>query len=444
MKKAIVIGLARSGVAAANLLSARGWSVMASDLRPGPELSEFTSKLAPSVGVALGGHPVELLEEAELVVVSPGVPLSSPIMKAARERGIEVVGEVELAWRHFHDGPDYYAVTGTNGKSTTVSLLQMMMEVEGRTSLLGGNIGVPLCSALDSGTRYDCVVAEVSSFQLDTISDFRPRGAAVLNVTADHMDRYDSIEAYRDSKLSVARNQGEGDFLVLNADDPLLSDAKIKGPMSYFFSRLKRVKGVFLREGTVCFDFSPEDSGEILNTSDMGIRGAHNIENAMAASALALLGGCSLEAVRKALREFRGLEHRLEFVRQEGGVSYINDSKGTNVGAVIKSLESFESPVVLIAGGRDKAGEFNKLLPPLMERARAVVLIGEASPKIEAAIGGKVRCLRAGSMEDAVAKAAEAASEGDVVLLSPACASFDMFRDFEHRGREFKKAVMAL
>jgi UDP-N-acetylmuramoylalanine--D-glutamate ligase len=443
VKKAVVIGLQRSGVAAANLLAARGWSVTVSDLRPAPELEEFTSKLAPSVGVALGGHPVGLLEGAGLLVISPGVPLSAPPVKEAMARGVKVIGELELAWRHFHDGPVYYAVTGTNGKSTTVSLLQMMMESSGRRSLLAGNIGVPLCSALEGGGKYDCVVAEVSSFQLETIEDFHPKGSAVLNITADHLDRYGSIEDYRDSKLRIARNQAEDDFIVLNADDPLLRDTEGLGPRAYFFSRMKRVRGVFMRKGTVCFEFSPEEAGDLLDASDIRIKGAHNIENAMAASALALLGGCSLEAVRKALREFGGLEHRLEFVRTLDGVSYINDSKGTNVGAVLKSLESFDTPVVLIAGGRDKAGEFHKLLPLVRERARALVLIGEAAPKMEAALSEAVECLRADTMDDAVEQAGRAAKDGDVVLLSPACASFDMFRDFEHRGREFKKAVMA-
>jgi len=450
VKRAVVIGLQRSGAAAANLLAARGWTITVSDLRSGPELEEFTSRLAPSVGVALGGHPAGLVDGADLVVVSPGVPLSSPPVREAREKGIEVIGELELAWRYFHeghdghDGPEYYAVTGTNGKSTTVTLLQMMMAASGRKSLLGGNIGVPLCSALDSGEDYDCVVAEVSSFQLDTIESFHPRGSAVLNVTPDHLDRYASIREYRDSKLRVAVNQSGDDFIVLNADDPLLSDIAGLVPRAYYFSRMKKVNGVFMQEGKVRFEFSGVESGDIIDASDIRIRGAHNMENAMAASALALLGGCSMDAVRKALKEFSGLEHRLEFVRLLDGVTYINDSKGTNVGAVLKSLESFDSPVVLIAGGRDKNGEFQKLLPLVSARVRAVVLIGEAAVKMASVLGSAVECLNASTMDDAVEKAGSIACEGDVVLLSPACASFDMFRDFEHRGREFKKAVMGL
>jgi len=443
MKRAVVIGLARSGAAAANLLARRGWDVTVTDRKVADELELYVMSLAPEVRLALGGHPHGLMDGVDLAVVSPGVPLSASPVKEARHRGIEVIGELELAWRHF-EGPEYYAVTGTNGKSTTVTLLDMMMNASGKRSLLGGNIGVPLCSALDSGAAYDCVVAEVSSFQLDTIESFRPRGAAVLNVTADHMDRYDSMEAYRDSKLRVGMNQNEEDFIVLNADDPLLREAAGHGPRAYFFSRLKRVKGVFIKGDTVSFEFSPEDSGDLMDAADIGIKGAHNIENAMAASALALLGGCSLEAVRKSLREFKGLEHRLEHVRELDGVTYINDSKGTNVGAVMKSLESFDSPVVLIAGGRDKEGEFRKLVPLMKERARVVVLIGEAAPKIKAALGDTVPCMMAGSMNEAVTLASKTSKKGDVVLLSPACASFDMFSDFEHRGREFKKAVMAI
>ena len=443
MKKAIVIGAARSGVAAANLLAGLGWDVTLTDRKGQGELGSFVSSLAPGVKHAFGGHPRGLVQAADLVVTSPGVPMSSPLIREALDRGIEVIGELELAWRHF-SSLDYYAVTGTNGKSTTVTLLDRMMKAAGRRSLLGGNIGVPLCSALAGGEEFDCVVAEVSSFQLDTISGFHPRGAAVLNVTPDHMDRYGSLGEYRDSKLRISMNQTGDDFIVLNADDPLLSEAAVNGPRVHFFSRLRPVSGVFLRGGTVCYEFAPREAGELIEAGDIRIRGAHNLENAMAASALALLGGCSIEAVREALREFQGLEHRLEFVRELEGVRYINDSKGTNVGAVLKSLESFESPVVLIAGGRDKEGDFSQLAPLVRERARAAVLIGEAAGKIREALEGSVECVAAGSMDEAVIKARGLASRGDVVLLSPACASFDMFDNFEHRGREFKRAVTGL
>ena len=447
--KAVVIGLARSGVGAANLLKRRGWDVTVTDLLPASELEPFVSELLPEVKLALGGHPEEgILEDVVLLVPSPGVPIDVKLIRQAIESGIDVRGELELAWRHF-EGLDYYAVTGTNGKSTTVTLLNLMMEKAGKNSLLTGNIGNSICAALDAGADYDCVVVEASSFQLDTALTFHPRVAAILNVTPDHMDRYASLEDYRDSKARIAMNQGKGDYLVLNADDPLTASVadEVAGQgieVFYFSSLRKPVRGMYRCGGAICYDL-PLGKGELVKESDIKIRGEHNIQNAMAASVMALLGGCTFEAVREAMAEFSGLEHRLELVREHEGISYINDSKGTNVGAVLKSLSSFDSPLVLIAGGRDKAGDFAQMIEPLKKAsARAVVLIGEAAEKIDAVIGDTIKTVKAASIDEAVARARALAREGDVVLLSPACASFDMFESFEHRGQAFKKAVMAL
>lgn len=444
LKKGLVIGLARSGAAAANLLVRRGWDVTVTDMKQPGELEEYISALEPGVRQSLGGHPEGLLNGVELAVVSPGVPLKVKLVQDAMDRGIEVIGELELAYRHFSD-IDYYCVTGTNGKSTTVTLLHTMMLNSGRKCLLGGNIGVPLCQALDGGADYDCAVVEASSFQLDTVHEFSPRGSVVLNVTPDHMDRYGSVEAYRDSKLRCAMNRSGGDFLVLNAGDPLLNSGPwAAGDGVYFFGSGRSENAIFTDSTKVSYDFNDELSGDLIDTHEIAIKGSHNLENAMAASAVALLGGCTPGAVRQALREFRGLEHRNEFVRELDGVRYINDSKGTNVGAVLKSLESFDSPVVLIAGGRDKDGDFEALVPLVRKNVRAVVLIGEAAGKIEAALGDAAPGYRSRSMADAVRLSRELALKGDVVLLSPACASFDMFKSFEHRGAEFKREVAAL
>jgi UDP-N-acetylmuramoylalanine--D-glutamate ligase len=454
-KKTVVVGLARSGLGAANLLSAMGLEVTVTDSRPGEELAEYTSRLSPSVGLALGGHPQEIFKDAELIVVSPGVPLSIEPLKRAREAGVTIISELELACRLLGDVP-VYAVTGTNGKSTTVTLLNMMFKKSGRKPVLAGNIGNALSEEVlkrvNGGMRVrdiDCVVAEVSSFQLEAVDKFRPAGAAILNITPDHMDRYHSIREYREAKAKIAMNQGEDDFLVLNADDPhceeIYRSLKDMGKMALWeFSRRGEVGGVFLKGDSVYYNLGPAGEGTLIRPSEIRIKGVHNLENAMAASAMALLAGCPMDAVRESLKEFPGLEHRLEFVREIGGVSFVNDSKGTNVGAVLRSLESFSSPVVLIAGGRDKAGDFTQLRDAVRGKVKAIVLIGEAKDKIKTALCEHTECFFAKSLEEAVQKAKEAASEGDVVLLSPGCASFDMFEDFEDRGRKFKGLVNGL
>jgi len=456
--KAVVMGLARSGLGAAKLLAARGYEVTVTDTRTGAELAGFLRELPPSVKRVLGGHPEEVFEGADLIVVSPGVPLDLKPLRAARQNGVEIIGELELAFQELRNIP-FYAVTGTNGKSTTATLLDLMMKKSGRKSLLAGNIGNALSGEIVPGAgggvkppRADCIVVEVSSFQLEAIDTFRPSGATILNVTPDHMDRYHSMDEYRQAKGRVALNQGGEDVLVLNADDPecmKLYHADLEprgtiGPWVFFFSRKSEVNGFFQRDGKLCWDFRGTSSGELMSVRDIGIQGVHNLENAMAASAVAMLSGCPPEAVAAALREFQGLEHRLEFVREVNGVRYVNDSKGTNVGAVLMSVESFSEPVVLIAGGRDKNGDFKALADALKGRGKAAVLIGEARDKMTQAFAGSVACHEAGDLAEAVKMSASLAAPGDVVLLSPACASFDMFRDFEDRGRQFKRLVMEL
>jgi UDP-N-acetylmuramoylalanine--D-glutamate ligase len=458
-KKVIVVGLARSGVGAANLLHQLGASVTVTDKKKSEELGPYIEELQPGIGCSLGGHPVELFEAADLIVVSPGVPLSTASLKTASERGITIIGELELAYQSAVGRKTaFLAVTGTNGKSTTVSLLDSMLKKGGFSTLLGGNIGNALTLALlDLDGRSmqfpDFIVAEVSSFQLDTVHAFRPHGAVILNITPDHLDRYGSMSDYIDSKCRVFLNQDQQDFLVLNADDPMTveivkrtgspspeEERNHRAPQIFYFSRKKEITGAYYKNGVIYFSL-PGLSSFTLDPSDFKIKGVHNIENAMAASVMALLSGCGPGAVADALAEFPGLEHRLEFVREIDGITFINDSKGTNVGAVVKSLESFNGPIVLIAGGRDKDGDFTGLRPFIEDKVRALVLIGEAKDKIKKAVGDSTEIFMEDSLGEAVAKAKELASPGDVVLLSPACASFDMFRDFEHRGRQFKELV---
>lgn len=456
MKRAIVFGLARSGVGAAKLLGMQGYAVTVTDMKPRQQLEKFVAELPATVELALGGHPEGLFDGASLVVVSPGVPMNIAPLKAAYSMGIEVIGELELGARALAGVP-FYAITGTNGKSTTTTILDLMMKNSGRKSLLAGNIGWSLCSeaadVMASKILPECVVVEVSSFQLDGIKGFRPKVASILNITPDHLDRYKDMSGYRDSKAMVAMNQRAGDALVLNADDPQCVaiaseiEASLKAderPEIFYFSRKSQQRGMWVDGHAVMFDLPGIGSGQLINASEIAIKGVHNLENAMAASLMALLAGGNVDAIIKSLREFTGLPHRLELVRELNGVRYINDSKGTNVDAVLKSLEGFTEPVVLIAGGRDKAGDFAALRELLKQKARAVVLIGEASDKIEKAVGNAVQCHRALDMAQAVRMASEIAKRGDAVLLSPACASFDMFRDYEHRGEVFAREVRAL
>lgn len=474
-KRITVVGLARSGLGAANLLTAMGASVTVTDVKSADELDVFISGLAPSVGRALGGHPEEAFTSADMLVISPGVPASLAPVSQARERGIRVIGELELAYDVIRNGSDprlpdpgtpFLAVTGSNGKSTTTSLLDLILRKSNRSTILGGNIGNALTQELfkmmtngqTGRAPYNFIVAEVSSFQLETIDAFRPHIASILNITPDHMDRYASLSEYAEVKANIFSNQNTDDFLVLNSDDPVIQalhkkkfhDAAARPdlPRVFWFSRREKVEGVYCDDGRIycnmpcCGDIHPHLP--IMDVAEIRIKGVHNLENAMAATAMALLAGCPSSAVRESLSEFGGLEHRLEFVRELDGVRYINDSKGTNVGAVIKSLESFSEPLVLIAGGRDKAGDFSTLKPLVSEKVKTLVLIGEAAEKIRETLGDSAETIVAKDLAQAVEISRRKAAEGDVVLLSPACASFDMFRDFEDRGRQFKEIVKGL
>ncbi|MGD0282003.1 MAG: UDP-N-acetylmuramoyl-L-alanine--D-glutamate ligase [Dissulfurispiraceae bacterium] len=457
-KKVIVVGLARSGVGAANLLHRLGASVTVTDKKKHEELGPYIEELREGIRCELGSHPKELFEAADLVVISPGVPLSIAPLKAAAERGIKIIGELELAWQAAGNGKTaFLAITGTNGKSTTTSLLDAILKKGGYNTLLGGNIGKALTTAMagaegQTSGPHDFFVAEVSSFQLETVHTFKPHGAAILNITRDHLDRYASMQGYIDAKCRIFLNQDQDDFIVLNADDAATMEIEDRierqfssgrGPSKFYFSRKQATAGAYYNNGVIYFEL-PGFPSFSLHTSAIRIKGVHNIENAMAASVMAILSGCGCDAVADALAEFPGLEHRLEFVREIDGIRFINDSKGTNVGAVIKSLESFDGPVILIAGGRDKDGNFSELRPFIRDKVKALVLIGEARDKIRKAIGDSTEIIMEDGLGDAVAKAMELALPGDIVLLSPACASFDMFRDFEHRGRQFKEIVANL
>jgi UDP-N-acetylmuramoylalanine--D-glutamate ligase len=474
-KKVTVVGLARSGVGAANLLCSLGAKVTVTDMKGRLQLEEFIRALAPGISLALENHPQELFDSPDLIVISPGVPGDIAPLRIARGRGVRIIGELELAYEVLRSGlfsnvPGVLAVTGTNGKSTTTALLNEMLRHGGINTVLGGNIGNSIASELldrlntqDAVKKAGYIVLELSSFQLETIEFFRPLGAAILNVTPDHLDRYSGMESYIATKCRVSQNQGPSDYLILNADDAHtpevenLIKARKNGPGIFYFSRQREVMGAFFSRGLIHFNIptealgslgagiAPPDSSFFLDPASFCIKGVHNIENAMAAALMAYLAGCDVKDIGQALGEFPGLEHRLEFVREADGVRYINDSKGTNIDAVLKSLEGFDAPVVLIAGGKDKDSDFNLMRPLLREKVKKVILVGAAAEKMRKAFDGYIDYDMAGyDFHNAVEKARKAAVPGDVVLLSPACASFDMFRDFEDRGRQFKQLVKEL
>ena len=446
-KRVAVIGLGRSGLAALRLLLELGARVAVADQKPESELEVALEGLERGhVELHGGGKYDPALIGAEMVVVSPGVPPSLEPLRRARDSGIRMIGEVELAFRYLSG--KIIAVTGTNGKSTTVSWIGDLLQSAGFDPFVGGNLGMPLTeAALASlhGRQWELVVAEVSSFQLETIETFHPWIGAILNLTPDHLDRYSSMAAYGAAKARLFENQTVGDYAVLNADDPWVARSGMRAAGTrVLFSRQGPVEhGVFL-DGDVLRSTLSGRHEDLCRVSDLHLRGAHNVENAMAVGAIASLVGCSVETIGRGLRAFRGLEHVMEVVRVVRGVTYINDSKGTNVDATIKALESLHTPVVLIAGGREKGGEYPGLAAAIQRGTKRVVLLGEARPHLRRLLEGVCPVTEAGSLSEAVREAAAAACPGDTVLFSPACASFDMFTDYKDRGRRFKEHVHEL
>ena len=441
-----VVGLARSGIAAARLARRLGARVLASDSAEPDALAPEVGVLADEPGVRLwtGGHPAEAFEGADLVVVSPGVPLELPGLAGPRARGVPMIGELELAWRAMES--DVIAITGTNGKTTTTALTGEILRGQARPVRVGGNIGTPLADFALECSADTLVVAEVSSFQLDATRSFRPRVAAVLNLTPDHLDRHGTFARYTEAKARIFANQTSADCAVLNADDPACAAlaARTRARVVWF-SRVRPVDyGVYLADEwvTARFNGRPEP---VCPVADVALRGQHNLENVLAATACALWTGMAREKIRAGIAAFRAVEHRIELVAELRGVAFYNDSKGTNVASTVKALESFAEPLVLIAGGKGKGQDFGPLGDAARGRVRHAVLIGEDRGPIRAALApAGVTMEEAGSMDEAVRAAARAARAGEVVLLSPACASFDMFRNYEHRGRVFKDAVLGV
>jgi UDP-N-acetylmuramoylalanine--D-glutamate ligase len=442
-KKILVVGLARTGASVARFLAERGARITVTDKREREAVASFVESLSGlDVTFELGMHGDETFLSADLIVVSPGVPMDIAPLKLAVSRGIPVFSEIELAYR-FIDAP-IAAITGTNGKTTTTTLAGEIFSACGFKTFVGGNIGRPLIDLVTSGESVDRVVAEISSFQLEGIERFRPRVAVLLNITEDHLDRYASYQEYIDAKVRVFANQTADDFAVLNVDDPLVAGfaKKISARVAPMSRHAVLEQGIFYHNGIITFSW--EGRVERFPTSSFKLRGVHNLDNCMAALATALLMGCDAGSALAAVEAFPGLPHRMELVATVDGVAYYNDSKGTNVGSVVKSLESFPGNITLIAGGRDKGGEYAPLAELVRDRVRRLILLGEAKERIRDALGHLTDTTLVGSLEEAVREAHRLARPGEIVLFSPACSSFDMFRNYEERGERFADLVRSL
>jgi UDP-N-acetylmuramoylalanine--D-glutamate ligase len=443
-KRVLVVGLGKSGVASALFLKSRGARVTVSDSKPEAELrKEILLLLEHGVTVETGGHGDRTFRGQDMIVVSPGVPYDAPQLVQARSLGETVIGEIELAARFF-PGP-IAAITGANGKTTTTTLAGEILAAANVPVLVGGNIGTPAITFVDQARPGTWVVLEVSSFQLETIVDFHPRIAVILNITPDHLDRHKTFANYVNAKARIFENQRGEDFTVLNADDATAASLSSRTHAQIIhFSRKKEIdRGAYVRDGGIFFRDGQRQS-EIMLLSEIPLKGAHNLENVLAAISVGMLVGCAPEKIRQAVQNFKAVEHRLEFVAKVAGVDYYNDSKATNVDATIKALESFPANIHLILGGKDKGSDYSLLNDLLRARVKRVYTIGAAAAKIESQIHGTVEIDHAETLENAVQHAAAAAVAGDVVLLAPACSSFDQFQNYEHRGSVFKEAVQSL
>jgi UDP-N-acetylmuramoylalanine--D-glutamate ligase len=445
-KRVLVVGLGKSGKSAALFLRDHGAKVTVSDTRSAESLTgEIPALLDAGIMVETGGHGLLTFRRQDLIVVSPGVPCDTPELKQVRAFGLPIIGELELASR-FLQG-QIVAITGSNGKTTTTALLGKIFADAGGPTLVGGNIGTPVIDLIAKSTPQTTSVLEVSSFQLETVEQFRPHIAVVLNITQDHLDRHGTFENYAAMKARITAQQTPEDFFVLNAEDKptQMLAARTKAQVFWFSGRRAIKQGAFVHGESVVF--LPREGAKpepVMPLAEIPLKGAHNVENVLAAVCAARLGGVSAESIRASVAGFKAVEHRLEFVATVRGVAFFNDSKATNVDATKKALEAFPGGVHLILGGKDKNSDYTELSDLLRARVKTVYTIGSAAEKIERHLAGVVKIVSAGTLDAAVHKAAQSAVAGDIVLLAPACSSFDQFTSYEHRGRVFKELVQGL
>jgi len=439
--RVVVVGAARSGIAAAALAARKGARVTLTEMR---ETFDAADRLqAEGVALELGGHKAETLASADLIVTSPGVPTEQPVFDAARARGVETIGELEFAWRWVTGR--VIAITGTKGKSTTTTLIGRMLEAAGMKVMVGGNIGTPLSAQVESATADTIHVVETSSFQLETTTTFRPWIAVWLNFADDHLDRHPTVAAYAAAKARIFANQEANDLAVLNADDPaVLEHARAAAARRVVFSLEGGVGDGFVVDGDWIVRRTGTEVERLIPLDAVELTGRHMLNNVLAAAAATHAAGVRPDAMVTALRGFHGLPHVMEPVAEVGGVRFVNDSKATNVEAARRSIESFDGGVVAIVGGRYKGGDFRELGEPLATRGRAVIAIGEAAPRVRKALADIVPVIEASSMRDAVERGYEVARPDGIVLLAPACSSFDWFRDYAQRGEVFKEEVQRL
>ncbi len=439
-QQVVVVGAGRTGLALTAFFLSRGASVVLSDSRSAADRPDLAALATRGVTLDCGGHSPELFAAADLIAISPGVPLTLPAIAAARQQGVPVLGEIEIACRELN--APLVGVTGTNGKSTTTCLLGEVFRAWGKKSFVGGNLGTPLIEAADE--QWDWLLAELSSFQLEAIDTFRPRYGLLLNLSPDHLDRYPDMAAYLAAKQQLFRNMADGDVAVLNGDDhQVLALAEEAPCLKVLFSSNRQLEeGISLDGEEIVWRWAGEETR--FAAGQLQLCGSHNLENVMAALIPPLLEGCPAEVAWPAVCAFSGLEHRMVRVRELDGVTWYDDSKGTNVGSVIKSLAGLNPPVTLIAGGRDKGGDYAPLSEAAAGKVALSILIGEAAERMERAFQGKVITERAGTLEEAVLLAQQRTPCGGSVLLSPACSSFDMFRSYAERGEAFVKAVNKL
>ncbi|HXY00276.1 MAG TPA: UDP-N-acetylmuramoyl-L-alanine--D-glutamate ligase [Candidatus Limnocylindrales bacterium] len=441
--RVLAVGLARTGVATALFCAKRDAVVTATDLRPESELGDAPAKLREAgVALQLGGHQEKTYLAQDLIIPSPGVPADDALLAKARSKGITVWSEIELAYR-FLEG-ELIGITGSNGKTTTTTLVHHILKEAGKNTILAGNVGTPLISCVEAMNADTISVAELSSFQLELIDKFRPDIGVFLNLTPDHLDRHKTMDAYAAAKARIFEKQTEMDAAVLNADDAATVALAPTKPQVFWFSRRSELgQGAYVRGDDIVIAHHGKEEF-VMKCAEIPLPGAHNVENVLAAVMAARLAEVELAVIGKAVRSFQGVEHRLEFVAEIGSVRYFNDSKATNVDATLKALDAFPGRILVILGGKDKGSDYTVLRQPLREKAILALLIGAAADKIEQQISGSIAIERAGTMERAVETASHAAQAGDIVLLAPACASFDQFDNYEHRGRVFKDLVRGL
>ena len=443
IRNALVVGLAKSGVSAANLLHKLGANVTVTDEKGEETLSDNVKKLEKGISLKLNGHDSVNINGIDLTIISPGVPWDSPFLNKIREKGIRIMSEVEFAFQQLQ--APFIAITGTNGKTTTTTLTGEILKRGGKKVFVGGNIGNPLCEEVLNGGKSELVLSEISTFQMEGSETFKPYISAILNITPDHLDRHESMDEYIELKKRVFINQDENDYMILNLDDEIAAgfSTEVRGK-KVFFSRLKEVEnGAFVREDKIIFKNDGREE-TVCSLKDLKLIGVHNIENTLASVAISGICGISGKIMRDVISEFKGIKHRMELVREIRGIRFINDSKGTNVGATVKSLQSFNEPIILIAGGKDKGSDYLPLKGLIEERVKFLILIGDAKKKIAKNLNGFKNRIEADTLENAVKEGYKRAKSGDIVLLSPACASFDMFRDYEDRGEQFEEIVNRL